>query len=48
MHIRAQPGTRIEETAQPFDQVEQSVRQAYPRSTPYAVEPHEPLREEAA
>jgi multidrug efflux pump subunit AcrB len=48
MHISAQPGTRIEETARLFDQVEQSVRQAYPHSTPYAVEPHQPLREEAA
>jgi multidrug efflux pump subunit AcrB len=30
MHIRAQPGTRIEETARLFDQVEQTVRQIVP------------------
>jgi multidrug efflux pump subunit AcrB len=30
MHIRAQPGTRIEETAKLFDQVEQTVRQIVP------------------
>jgi len=32
MHIRAQPGTRIEETARLFDQVEQTVRQVIPRA----------------
>jgi multidrug efflux pump subunit AcrB len=30
MHVRAQPGTRIEETARLFDQVEQTVRQIIP------------------
>ncbi len=30
MHIRAQPGTRIEETARLFDRVEQTVRQIIP------------------
>jgi multidrug efflux pump subunit AcrB len=30
MHIRAQPGTRIEETARLFDQVEQTVRAVIP------------------
>jgi multidrug efflux pump subunit AcrB len=30
MHVRAQPGTRIEETARLFDQVEQTVRQTIP------------------
>ena len=30
MHVRAQPGTRIEETARLFDQVEQTVRQMIP------------------
>ncbi len=30
MHVRAQPGTRIEETARLFDQVEQVVRQTVP------------------
>ena len=30
MHVRAQPGTRIEETARLFDFVEQAVRQAIP------------------
>jgi multidrug efflux pump subunit AcrB len=30
MHVRAQPGTRIEETARLFDQVEQTVRQVIP------------------
>jgi multidrug efflux pump subunit AcrB len=30
MHVRAQPGTRIEETARLFEQVEQTVRQIVP------------------
>jgi multidrug efflux pump subunit AcrB len=30
MHVRAQPGTRIEETARLFDQVEQTVRKTIP------------------
>jgi len=30
MHVRAQPGTRIEETARLFDQIEQTVRQTIP------------------
>ena len=30
MHVRAQPGTRIEETARLFDQVEQTVRRTIP------------------
>ncbi|HLN09049.1 MAG TPA: efflux RND transporter permease subunit [Xanthobacteraceae bacterium] len=30
MHVRAQPGTRIEETARLFDQIEQTVRQTVP------------------
>ena len=30
MHVRAQPGTRIEETARLFDLVEQTVRQMIP------------------
>src|ERR1700722_20022364 len=30
MHVRAQPGTRIEETARLFDRVEQTVRQIIP------------------
>ena len=30
MHVRAQPGTRIEETARLFDQVEQVVRRTIP------------------
>ncbi len=30
MHVRAQPGTRIEETARLFDQVEQTVRRIIP------------------
>ena len=30
MHVRAQPGTRIEETARLFDQVEQTVRHTIP------------------
>jgi multidrug efflux pump subunit AcrB len=30
MHVRAQPGTRIEETARLFDQVEQTVRKVVP------------------
>jgi multidrug efflux pump subunit AcrB len=30
MHVRAQPGTRIEETARLFDQIEQVVRQTIP------------------
>ena len=32
MHVRAQPGTRIEETARLFDLVEQTVRQTIPPS----------------
>ena len=32
MHLRAQPGTRIEETARLFDQVEQTIRQTIPPS----------------
>jgi CzcA family heavy metal efflux pump len=31
MHVRAQPGTRIEETARLFEQVEQTVRETIPR-----------------
>ena len=31
MHVRGQPGTRIEETARLFDQVEQTVRATIPR-----------------
>ncbi len=31
MHVRAQPGTRIEETARLFEQVEQTVREVIPR-----------------
>jgi multidrug efflux pump subunit AcrB len=30
MHVRAQPGTRIEETARLFDEVEQTIRQVIP------------------
>jgi multidrug efflux pump subunit AcrB len=30
MHVRAQPGTRIEETARLFDQIEQTVRRTIP------------------
>ena len=30
MHVRAQPGTRIEETARLFDLIEQTVRQTIP------------------
>ena len=30
MHVRAQPGTRIEETARLFDRIEQTVRQTIP------------------
>ena len=30
MHVRAQPGTRIEETARSFDQVEQAIRSIIP------------------
>jgi CzcA family heavy metal efflux pump len=32
MHVRAQPGTRIEETARLFDQIEQTVRETIPPS----------------
>ncbi len=31
MHVRSQPGTRIEETARLFDQVEQAIRHTIPR-----------------
>ena len=30
MHVRAQPGTRIEETARLFDLIEQTIRQTIP------------------